>query len=165
MDVGSGRISVLQVAREPDVAPETGAHAAYPVSTVLAFAQFTGQPPSRLRAAAHPVVPLVSRISCIPASSRLAQAPGDRLHSCVGRSRGPSPVVRPGRCTPSPGRPARPVYPVPRTPGPAGVPRPPDARPGRCTPSPGRPARPVYPVPRTPGPADLPRLPAAPIWR
>ena len=120
---------MLQVAREPDVAPETGAHAAYPVSTVLAFAQFTGQPPSRLRAAAHPVVPLVSRISCIPASSRLAQAPGDRLHSCVGRSRGPSPVVRPGRCTPS-----RVV------------------RPGRCTPSPGRPAWPTYP---SPGRADL----------
>jgi hypothetical protein len=42
MDVGSGRISVLQVAREPDVARETGAYAAYPVSTVMAFAQVTG---------------------------------------------------------------------------------------------------------------------------
>ena len=115
MDVGSGRISVLQVAREPDVAPGTRAHAAYPVCTVLAFAQFAGQPSSRLRAAAHPVVPLVSRISCIPASSRLAHAPGDRLHSGVGRSRGPSPGVRPGRCTPPPG-----------------------VQPGRCTPSPGR---------------------------
>ena len=117
---------MLQVAREPDVAPETRAHAAYPVCTVLAFAQFTGQPPSRLRAAAHPVVPLVSRISCIPASSRLAHAPGDRLHSGVGRSRGPSPGVRPGPFTRLPAS------------GPADVPRPLDARPGRRTPSPGR---------------------------
>jgi hypothetical protein len=49
MDVGSGRISVLYVAREPDVARETRVYYAYPVSTVMAFAQVTGWMPSRSR--------------------------------------------------------------------------------------------------------------------
>ena len=68
---------MLQVAREPDVARETGAYAACSVSTVISFAQVTGWLPSRGSAAARPAVPLVSRIVCVSESNRFARASGD----------------------------------------------------------------------------------------
>ena len=117
---------MLQVAREPDVAPETGAHAAYPVCTVLAFAQFAGQPPSAC--APRPILSshwylgfLASRqaaASLMPQatdSTQVSDGQGARLPAS-----GPADVPR-----------------LPAS-GPADVPRPLDARPGRRTPSPGR---------------------------
>jgi len=148
MDVGSGRISVLQVAREPDVAPETRAHAAYPVCTVLAFAQFAGQPPSAC--APRPILSshwylgfLASRqaaASLMPQatdSTQVSDGQGARLPAS-----GPADVPRFPASGPAdvPRLPASGPADVPRLPasGPADVPRPLDARPGRCTPSPGR---------------------------
>ena len=163
MDVGSGRISVLQVAREPDVAREAG-----PMPPIQSRPLW---PLPRSRAGYHPR----SRRgpSCRPTGI------SDRLHlrkqplrSCLGRQtpltsrtvKGPRlPAARPGRRTPSPGRPARPAYPVSRPPGPAGVPGLPAARPGRRTRSPG-----AQPGPRTrsPGRADLGGARARPRpWR
>jgi hypothetical protein len=148
MDVGSGRISVLQVAREPDVAPVTRAYAAYPVSTVLAFAQFTGQP--RPACAPRPILSshwylgfLASRqaaASLMPQatdSTQVSDGQGARLPAS-----GPADVPRLPASGPAdvPRLPASGPADVPRLPasGPADVPRPLDARPGRRTSSPGR---------------------------
>ena len=114
------------------------------------------------RAAARPAVPLVSRIACISESNRFARASGGRLHSRLGRSRGPSPGVQPGRRTRSPG-----AHPGRRTRSPGAHPgrrtRSPGAHPGRRTRSPG-----AHPGRRTrsPGRADLGGARARPRpWR
>src|SRR5271156_2165926 len=115
MDVGSGRISVIQVAREPDVARETPAPAAVPPS------------PGRSARPTHPV------------SRTLSPADPPRLPDArSGRRTRPPDRADLGGARGAPGPPARPPPPPARTLPPPAPPRLPDARSARRTRSPDR---------------------------
>jgi hypothetical protein len=84
MDVGSRRISVSQVSREPDVARETGSGTLAPVSAMEVFAQVTGQLLSPFASTAGPAVPAASQVARVRGRSAAGpRSPG----GIAGRSR------------------------------------------------------------------------------
>ena len=167
MDVGSGRIFVVQVARESGVARETGPMP--PTQSRPPWPLPRSQIDCRPAGAPRPVLPshwrlgsLASRkatVSLVPQttdSTHVSDGQGARLPDTRPSHVHRLPHVRPGRRKP-----------VSQTPGPAYVPRLPDiqpahvrrlpaAQPGRRPSSSGRPARPTSVVSRPPGPADVP---------
>jgi len=127
---------VVQVAREPGVAGETG--------------------PMPLTQSRPPWPLPRSQIGCLPAGAPRPVLPSHwRLGSLASRKATVSLVPQTTDSTHvSDGQGAR----LPDT-RPSHVRRLPHVRPGRRNPSPRRPARPMYPVSRTSSPADVRRLP------